>query len=293
MHWKTSAHAWKQISLPMRPISAGGAVACHGRTAVLGKRRHFKLRVCVRRADCVPAALMDKQAWIAITLSVIGLVAWQTYIAKKYPPVPGGRRSRTRRPRRRRRCLDRTASSSANPPFVTSGQPDVVADRKEAAAPRPPTRNGSRADRDPQIRSTRAQLHEPGRRHLRGGSPGQATHRRKRGQHPTRPPGQHPHRRVQRKTGRGCRASPITLTKQGDRIRCVAERTEPERPQDRQGIHARLAGRPEADPRRPSQNLPDQHRRAGVQGQRLLRLRRQRRAHPPARPAHLHRPSTG
>lgn len=73
---------------------------------------------------------MDKQAWIAITLCIVGLFAWQTYVTTKYPvrpalaavqasasPAPGA-----------------TPAAAANAPLVTSGQPEVVADRKEAAA---------------------------------------------------------------------------------------------------------------------------------------------------------------
>ena len=71
---------------------------------------------------------MDKQAWIAITLSVVGLIAWQTYITKKYPPVPVAAVAHASAP------ASPAASASASP-LVTSGQPDVVADRKEAAAP--------------------------------------------------------------------------------------------------------------------------------------------------------------
>src|SRR5438552_12323459 len=31
---------------------------------------------------------MDRQAWIAITLCIIGLIVWQIYIAKHTPPRP-------------------------------------------------------------------------------------------------------------------------------------------------------------------------------------------------------------
>ena len=30
---------------------------------------------------------MDRQAWIAITLCVIGLIGWQVYVAKNTPPI--------------------------------------------------------------------------------------------------------------------------------------------------------------------------------------------------------------
>ncbi len=74
---------------------------------------------------------MDKQAWIAITLCIVGLFAWQTYVTSKYParpvaavvqasasPAPGA-----------------TPAVATNAPLVTSGKPEVVADRKEVAAP--------------------------------------------------------------------------------------------------------------------------------------------------------------
>ena len=69
---------------------------------------------------------MDKQAWTAIILSVIGLVAWQVYITKKYPPVPVAA------------VAHAPGASAAGPsataaPLITSGQPDVVANRTEAA----------------------------------------------------------------------------------------------------------------------------------------------------------------
>ena len=47
----------------------------------------FKLRVSAPAAPCGDC-LMDKQAWIAITLSVVGLVVWQLYFAPKYLPTP-------------------------------------------------------------------------------------------------------------------------------------------------------------------------------------------------------------
>src|SRR2546425_11245293 len=31
---------------------------------------------------------MDRQAWVAIILCIIGLAAWQVYVAKHTPPVP-------------------------------------------------------------------------------------------------------------------------------------------------------------------------------------------------------------
>lgn len=71
---------------------------------------------------------MDRQAWTAVTLSIVGLIAWQFYVSSKYPPAPA-------RPK-----VAATAAAQASPgatatvaPVITSGQPEVVADRKEAA----------------------------------------------------------------------------------------------------------------------------------------------------------------
>ena len=70
---------------------------------------------------------MDRQAWIAITLSIVGLFAWQMYVTKKYPvrPAPAAAHAAA--------TPGGAAPAASNPPLVTSGQPDVVADRKEAA----------------------------------------------------------------------------------------------------------------------------------------------------------------
>ena len=73
---------------------------------------------------------MDKQAWIAITLSVIGLVAWQTYVIKKYPAAPVVATAHAPAP-----ASPGASAAATAAPLLTSGQPDVVADRKEAAAP--------------------------------------------------------------------------------------------------------------------------------------------------------------
>ena len=71
---------------------------------------------------------MDKQAWTAIILSVIGLVAWQVYITKKYPPVPVAAVAHAPGS-----ALPTAAPGTTAAPLITSGQPDVVVDRKEAA----------------------------------------------------------------------------------------------------------------------------------------------------------------
>ena len=72
---------------------------------------------------------MDKQAWIAITLSIVGLFAWQMYVTKKYPPLPAPAAIHASAP-----AAPGVAPAASNPPLVTSGQPDVVADRRETAA---------------------------------------------------------------------------------------------------------------------------------------------------------------
>ena len=73
---------------------------------------------------------MDKQAWIAITLCIVGLFAWQTYVTKKYPPqyAPAVVHAAAS-------AAPGATPAASSVPLVTSGQPDVVADRKEAAAP--------------------------------------------------------------------------------------------------------------------------------------------------------------
>ena len=76
---------------------------------------------------------MDRQAWIAITLSIVGLFAWQMYITKKYPSLPATAAAMHGSPTPG--ASPAVASASANPPLVTSGQPDVVADRKATSAP--------------------------------------------------------------------------------------------------------------------------------------------------------------
>ncbi len=75
---------------------------------------------------------MDKQAWIAITLCIVGLFAWQTYVTSKYPGRPA---TAVHAPGSPTPGVAPTAAASTNPPLVTSGQPEVVADRKEASAP--------------------------------------------------------------------------------------------------------------------------------------------------------------
>ena len=84
---------------------------------------------------------MDKQAWIVVTLCLVGLVSWQIYFSSKYPPLPVT-------PKAPPAVAGATPGTGATPapareslPAVTSGKPDFVDDRKEtgpAAAPATP-----------------------------------------------------------------------------------------------------------------------------------------------------------
>src|SRR5512144_1852830 len=38
---------------------------------------------------------MDRKAWIAVVLSILGLIAWQWYYVHKYSPKPGAPRPQT------------------------------------------------------------------------------------------------------------------------------------------------------------------------------------------------------
>ena len=78
---------------------------------------------------------MDKQAWIAVTLCLVGLVAWQIYFSSKYPPVPVA-------PKTAAAVAGATPGAGATPapakeavPTIISGKPDFVDNRKEAASP--------------------------------------------------------------------------------------------------------------------------------------------------------------
>ena len=79
---------------------------------------------------------MDKQAWIAITLCIVGLFAWQTYVTSKYPPLPARAAMHAPAPAPAPAPATGAAATAApGAPLGTSGQPEVVADRKQAAAP--------------------------------------------------------------------------------------------------------------------------------------------------------------
>ncbi len=74
---------------------------------------------------------MDRTAWTAVVCCLIGLVAWQYYFSKAYPPIST--------PAPTPAASSATpAPSPASSPVLTSGKPEVVTDRKEAApAPTP------------------------------------------------------------------------------------------------------------------------------------------------------------
>ena len=81
---------------------------------------------------------MDKQAWIAVTLCLVGLVAWQIYFSSKYPPVPVA-------PKTAPATAGATPGAGATPatakeemPTIVSGKPDFVDNRKEVALPAAP-----------------------------------------------------------------------------------------------------------------------------------------------------------
>jgi hypothetical protein len=57
---------------------------------------------------------MDRQAWIAVSLCVAGLVGWQFYMASFPPPVPPPRR----------RCTPVPALTRNRPPGTPAGRPD-------------------------------------------------------------------------------------------------------------------------------------------------------------------------
>ncbi len=63
---------------------------------------------------------MDRTAWIAVTCCIIGLVAWQYYFSKAYPPLP----TPTPTP---------ATVAAASSPVLTSGRPEDVSQRTEAA----------------------------------------------------------------------------------------------------------------------------------------------------------------
>lgn len=67
---------------------------------------------------------MDRQAWIVVTLCIIGLIAWQFYMAKHPAPAPV-------------KALPTAAPAAVTPPSISS--PNPAASPLPAAAPNEPT----------------------------------------------------------------------------------------------------------------------------------------------------------
>lgn len=65
---------------------------------------------------------MDRTAWIAVILSVIGLISWEVYVARHYPPSAP---------------IVAAAKPAPGPLAITSGKPEAVVDR-QAPAPAAP-----------------------------------------------------------------------------------------------------------------------------------------------------------
>ena len=62
---------------------------------------------------------MDRQAWIAVTLCVIGLIVWQIYVAKNAPPIPAAVPSPSP-------SVSTTATVSPAPALVAAPSPSVA-----------------------------------------------------------------------------------------------------------------------------------------------------------------------
>ncbi len=73
---------------------------------------------------------MDRQAWIAITFCIVGLVAWQIYFAPKVAPAAS---PKTASPLTAQGSPASSASPAPEAPLLTSGKPEIVVDAKEAA----------------------------------------------------------------------------------------------------------------------------------------------------------------
>lgn len=65
---------------------------------------------------------MDRQAWIAVTLCVIGLIGWQIYVAKNAPPIPAALPS----PTPSVSSVSATAVVSPSPALVAAPSPSVA-----------------------------------------------------------------------------------------------------------------------------------------------------------------------
>ena len=194
-------------------------------------------------------------------------------------PVPGGRRGAR---------LTRAGRAAADTSQQGRGRRGPEGGRRPP--PRPPRRRRSisRLSPPPQIV---AALYQPGRRHRRGHPARQAAPRGKRRGHQAQPRRADRHRRDQRAARRE-HAPAVHDPPRGQHRRLRTHGAG--RPQDRQGIHARLSGRPEANPRHPSEDHLHQHRRAAVQERRVSIIYAGSAApDPPPRPARNTPASTG
>ncbi len=75
---------------------------------------------------------MDRTAWIAVTVSIVCLMGWQFYVTSKYPPVPVKHAPAAVAAPAQASPGATAAAVPGTAPIITSGQPEVVADRKEA-----------------------------------------------------------------------------------------------------------------------------------------------------------------
>jgi YidC/Oxa1 family membrane protein insertase len=73
---------------------------------------------------------MDRQAWIAVILSIIGLVLWEIYFVAKYPAAPGMKTVAVGAAP----ASATTAAASAPPLLTAAAKPEVVIDSREATA---------------------------------------------------------------------------------------------------------------------------------------------------------------
>ena len=76
---------------------------------------------------------MDRQAWIAVVASIIGLVAWQYYIVSKYPPLPA------KHPAMAQVTPGTSAPTATTAPLITSGKPEFVGNAQAVPATGAPT----------------------------------------------------------------------------------------------------------------------------------------------------------
>lgn len=92
---------------------------------------------------------MDRTAWIAVILSVIGLIGWEVYVAKNYPPPAPVAQA------------VKPSSSSSSPLAVTSGKPEPVVDRQAPApaAPAEPETGAPVAEQIESIVTRKLELH--------------------------------------------------------------------------------------------------------------------------------------